>query len=378
MNAEEREENVRLKYLARGPGDAATKAYIANKYLSSTNPNDDADKKNKKKKKKKIIKKGNLGIVDDEYMGWKPIQEDEQQKKRKKLLQEQEEIEPLMQSGLFRGKTDGWQTIQQGHEVNEDKEADDERPLFVNDMGVEEKEENIKKIMELQQQQEQEQEIERKKNLLGRKQGENKKEEERMSSGQRAGLLTSYELKQEAARAREAERQMIEQLQGDRSGRDAETIYRDETGRKIDPKIKRAEEARIKKEAIEKEERRMEWGKGLVQRSEIEAQQKQLEEEKHKPLARYIDDQDYNQGLREKQRWNDPAAEFLTNQNQSKGSFVRPRYKGAWKPNRYMIQPGYRWDGVDRSNGFEDKFLLRENQKKARAIEAHQWSTEDM
>ena len=291
MNAEEREENVRLKYLARGPGDAATKAYIANKYLSSNTPDDaDDDSKKKKKKKKKVIKKGNLGIVDDEYMGWKPIQDIEQQRKRKKL--QDEEIEPIMTpGGVFQGKRDGWQTIQKGPEeepsYNEenDKESEDERPVFVNDMGVEEKEENVIKIMEQQQQQE----VERKKNLLKRKQGEqgeNNKEEERMSSGQRAGLLTSHELKQEAARAREAERQMVQQLQGDRSGRDAETVYRDETGRRIDPKIKRAEEAKAKKEAIEKEEKRMEWGKGLVQRSEIEAQRKQLEEEKHKPLAR--------------------------------------------------------------------------------------------
>lgn len=43
-----------------------------------------------------------------------------------------------------------------------------------------------------------------------------------------------------------------------------------------------------------------------------------------------------------------------------------------------MIAPGYRWDGVDRSTGYEDKLLLQKNQAKSLAAEAHAWSTEDM
>ncbi|KAI8371089.1 Pre-mRNA-splicing factor of RES complex-domain-containing protein [Blakeslea trispora] len=204
----------------------------------------------------------------------------------------------------------------------------------------------------------------------------------RMSNGQRAGILTKEQIKAEAERASQAEKKAMAKLKQEYQGVEGEdTVYRDASGRKVDPKRQRAEEMRLRQEQIDREARKMEWGKGLVQRKEAEEKRRQLEEAKDMPMARYADDEQLNQELKDRERWNDPAAGFLTKKSssKSKGSrLVKPTYKGAWKPNRFMIAPGYRWDGVDRSTGYEDQLLLQINQAKSQAARAHEWSTEDM
>ena len=53
-------------------------------------------------------------------------------------------------------------------------------------------------------------------------------------------------------------------------------------------------------------------------------------------------------------------------------------YTGKYPENRFGIRPGYRWDGVDRSNGFEKALFLRQAEKVAIKEVAWKWSTEDM
>lgn len=124
------------------------------------------------------------------------------------------------------------------------------------------------------------------------------------------GLVSAAELKKSLSKKEarstdtDAEREAARLAQ--------ETIYRDASGRKIDTKAERAEAARRKREAEEREAKKMEWGKGLVQREDEEKRRAQLEQERTRKLAVYADDKDLNEEQKAKDRWNDPAAAFLS------------------------------------------------------------------
>ncbi|CED83729.1 Uncharacterized conserved protein [Phaffia rhodozyma] len=199
----------------------------------------------------------------------------------------------------------------------------------------------------------------------------------------RGGLMTAAEMRAEEAEveaAKQAAQQAAEarQTEEDREAerRSRETVYRDSTGQKIDLKKEKAEERRRAKEREEKEAAKMEWGKGIVQRGEKEERARREQEEKSRDLARYANDASLNAEQKETARWNDPAANFLTNKRSTGKTY--PKCKFAGTPNRFGIPPGYRWDGVDRGTGFETKYFQAQNSKKRRETEAYAWSVDDM
>ncbi|PIG83033.1 pre-mRNA-splicing factor cwc26 [Aspergillus arachidicola] len=160
-------------------------------------------------------------------------------------------------------------------------------------------------------------------------------------------------------------------------GQAQETIYRDASGRIINVAMKRAEARKAEQEKLEKEEQAKEALMGDVQRQEREKRRQQLQEARAMPLARTVDDEDMNDELRARERWNDPAAQFLTNKSAGKSATGKPLYKGAFQPNRYGIRPGHRWDGVDRSNGFEKEWFAARNRKGRLEALDYQWQMDE-
>jgi pre-mRNA-splicing factor CWC26 len=177
----------------------------------------------------------------------------------------------------------------------------------------------------------------------------------------KGGLLTSKQLKKRLPKAAASKTELTQE----EIAAAQETVYRDASGRKVDMAAEKAEAARKKREAEEKEAKKMEWGKGLVQREEQEKRREELQSMRNQQFARTVDDAALNEDMKAQERWNDPAAQFLSvslvilcyyasadlrnhelQKKKSKGP-KKPEYTGPPPPpNRFGIKPGYRWDGV--------------------------------
>lgn len=200
----------------------------------------------------------------------------------------------------------------------------------------------------------------------------------KMGDGTHAGLQSAKSVAaQFEKRKREEAAAWARESAGKKKGTGEETVYRDATGRRIDLTMRR-QEARKELDAIAKKElEEKEAQKGDVQRLEKEKRREQLDEARFMPVARTIDDEDMNAELKERDRWNDPAAQFLSSKKERKSASGKPVYKGASAPNRYGIRPGHKWDGVDRGNGWEGERFKAMNRRTRNKELDYSWQMDE-
>jgi len=164
-----------------------------------------------------------------------------------------------------------------------------------------------------------------------------------------------------------------------------QTIYRDEFGRKIE----KSQTKEARKKALEKlnYQELKQWAMGFIQKEEKKREKEEFNKRKDEPLTKYDIDKEVEDELKKKQRFGDPMKNLLFNKNFKKDEddikinirgFYLPKCKFVGTINRFGIEPGYRWDGVDRSTGFEKRYIESQNAKKAREQEYHKLRTEEM
>lgn len=200
--------------------------------------------------------------------------------------------------------------------------------------------------------------------------------------GKVSGLQDAKTLKRENDAFKERQEKMFREMKPEVSGRHADIVIRDRRGRNkgFEQDVEGDQRKAEFEEARKKEYDR--WGKGLKQIEDLERRYEEHMHEASKPLARMADDSDLQDHLRNQERLDDPMLQYIRkkkdDENKKKGVEEKPKYLGQFPDNRFNIRPGYRWDGVDRSNGYEKKYFGMINSKKSLEEEAYRYSTEDM
>lgn len=163
-----------------------------------------------------------------------------------------------------------------------------------------------------------------------------------------------------------------------------DTVYRDAQGRRIeDPKaLQTISREQARQEALEKERIRRDINTGIVQQKqskEAKEARKRLRESEENVYTRSKDDKELNARLKRKvDKFHDPAAVFLRESGKRHDDVDDDTelqiYGGAYGPNRFNIPPGSMWDGVDRSNGFEELWFRKDTEIKEKKMREYEMS----
>ena len=93
-----------------------------------------------------------------------------------------------------------------------------------------------------------------------------------------------------------------------------------------------------------------------------------------------VSDKEMNDDMKETVRWGDPMLGMMSSGGKGGGTKKgqRPKCKHNAPKNRFGIPPGYRWDGVNRTNGFEARLLRQAKEGEAADEARYKWAVEDM
>jgi len=179
----------------------------------------------------------------------------------------------------------------------------------------------------------------------------------KMTSGHNAGLQSSDHFKKTEQKIRKKKLGTEEKLER------GETVYRNKDGTELD--------AQDSEKNYDDKESDPLWNLGAVQKRQILEMSEERNKMSEGTFARSVNDVDLYQ--KDILRAEDPMA------RESRGNVNKKIYKGPQpKPNRFGIRPGYRWDGIDRGNGFEDQVVGALYAKGRKKEERYKWSCADM
>mmetsp|Transcript_7140 Transcript_7140/g.10561 ORF Transcript_7140/g.10561 Transcript_7140/m.10561 type:complete len:461 (-) Transcript_7140:120-1502(-) len=184
---------------------------------------------------------------------------------------------------------------------------------------------------------------------------------QKMTSGHIAGLQSSSDF--QSAEQKIKQKNMIDTQSLNRG----ETVYRSKDGKSVQVSSHSSHGDR------DEIENPADLNVGAVQRQRAMDLSIQKQIMSQSTFARSVDDAD--QWRRSRIREGDPMAK----RDSARGESSKKTYKGPQpKANRFGIGPGYRFDGIDRGNGFEDKVLAVLYGKGRKKEEAYKWSCADM